>query len=144
MTTAQQLLRDVANGDALALDWMVKFCVYAHALDDLVDEDRGWPKVVTLPGLLRDVLQHPFYVRHFTALSVVLELVEVHYVTSAAWERDERVGRRPMADVLRSCGNLMIAAVAVITGGRELAARVTPALWENSWADHHAPDGTPH
>lgn len=141
MNTTEQLVRDAANGDAAALDWLVKFHAYAHALDDLVDEDRAWPRVVALPGLLRDVVQHPFYLRNGAALSLVLELVEVHYVTSAVWERDARVGRKRMADVLRCCGNLVVSAVAIITGGRELAQRLTAPLWEESWAVHHDAEG---
>lgn len=143
MTTAQQLLQDAAGGDAAALDWLVKFSAYAHALDDLVDADRGWPRVLALPGMLRDVVQHPFYLRHAPALSLVIEVVEAHYAASVVWERDERLGRHRLADVLRCCGNLAVAAVAVITGGRALAQRVVPALWEESWREHHDADGQP-
>lgn len=145
MNTTEQLVRDAANGDAAALDWLVKFHVYAHALDDLVDEDRAWPRVVALPGLLRDVVQHPFYIRHAAALSLMMELVEAHYVASVGWGQVPNAipGGAQLSDVLRCCGNLMVSAVAIITGGRVLAQKVTAPLWENSWADHHAPDGTP-
>ena len=143
MTTAQQLLKDASGGDEQALDWLVKFSTYAHALDDLVDEDRGWPRVLALPGQLRDVVQHPFYLKHGAALSLVIEVVETVYTMTVVWERDNRVGRRCVADVLRCAGNLAVTAVAIITGGRELGQRITPPLWEDSWATHHGEDGSP-
>ena len=143
MNTTEQLMRDAANGDAAALDWLIKFNLYAHALDDLVDEDMGVVDLVALPGLLRDVVQHPFYLRHAAALSLMMELVEAHYIASVGWGQVPNAipGGAQLSDVLRCCGNLMVSAVAIITGGRTLAAKVTPRLWEESWATHHDGDG---
>lgn len=154
MTTAEMIKkwRDryevFCNGNQDAFEFLVNWHMYCHAVDDIID----WPKedkkvtdemILAAFALAGVCYSTRFYAAHAQELLPVVLLVTNAYADSVNWEHDPVLKRQYIADVMRHAGNEMVMMVAYICGGWDAMRKLSPALWERSYDDHHEPDGRP-
>jgi hypothetical protein len=145
MTATDAIYADATAGNPDALDWLIRWNRYCHAIDDLIDAD-GRPPAAEVISTFVDaatLYAHPFFARHALQLLPVVMLVSAEYDLSVRWERSDADWQRRWADTLRFAGNQMVVVVAALCGGYPRAALVTERLARVSWEEHHQPEGTP-
>ncbi len=112
-----------SGGDVEAYAWLTAFHVWAHAIDDFIDEPGGYAaQAVDLCATAIPLFSGVFYRRHAEALGPVLAVVASKYRMSLD-------AVRPLADVLRLAGNDVVLTVAYIRGGNHLVEQVGKMLW---------------
>jgi hypothetical protein len=143
-TPTDVLMETAANGNVAAQEFLVLWNLYCHAIDDLVDgAERPSPEALLAVFAQAAMLySHPFYRAHAVNLLPVVLLVTSAYADSVKMEKLEGWPKR-MADVLRFCGNDMVCAVALITGGYTHMRTISMQLRAVSQYEHHDDEGAP-
>lgn len=144
--TFDEIVARITQGNREAYDFLIRFHTLAHAIDDLIDEKRDdeW-KLCLFLRVITFFSLDPFYNKHKEQLFPMVIIALNDYATSVAWEK-EVVANQPhkiMADHLRSNGQAIVEYVAFMCGGLEAMREVSPISWENSWKNHHDPEGKP-
>lgn len=140
MTNTTPLL-DVCAGNAEAAEFLQHWRAYVHQIDDLCDGHRAidtCPEVFALASL---VYSSKFYREHAAALFVTVQLVTCAYEDSLALAHRSEPWAAQLAEVLRHAGADMVRAVAFLTGGYAHLRRISPALHEACWREHHDATG---
>lgn len=114
-----------ANGQPEAERWLRAFYLWAHALDDFLDEPSRL-RIEALGLSVNAILltQYPFFQAHQGRLTVLLGVVAAQYEASLNLDLP-----LPLREGLRLAGNQVILAVALITGGQALLDEVSAELW---------------
>ena len=141
MTPVDQILQLAAQGRMDALDFMQRAGGHFHAVDDVIDQGFEPQRYLETFAQAIDVYSHPFYHAHVLALRGVCETLLQQYADSVRMEAAPELWKQRTSDVLRHAGNELIIAVARITGGWALATKVSDALRELSWREHHDAEG---
>lgn len=116
---------------------------YCHGIDDLLDTAvDGRPSIgneATLELFANAALlyNHPFFVKNRAFLLPIALSVTNSFADSVAWEKSPFFRRRVMADALRTCGNEMYHAVAMICGGWRHARAMSPLIRDRDWVGQH-------
>lgn len=140
MTDTTQLL-DVCAGNADAAEFLRLWRAYVHQIDDLCDGHREvltCPEVFAAANLL---YSSAFYRQHAPALFVTVQLVTCAYEDSLALAHRSEPWADPLSEVLRHAGSDLVRAVAFICGGYAHLRRLSPALHEACWREHHDDQG---
>ena len=144
-----EILTKASAGNADALRFLMHFCAYAHAIDDIIDD--LWAKKDVPPARILDTFaqanilySQPFYQANTASLQPVVMLVTNAYADSVEWEqRGTGEGEKRMADVRRFAGNEMLLAVALVCGGYKAMRELSPIIYNRSWREHHDAAGQP-
>lgn len=119
------IYRLASGGDLDAYVWLLAFHVWAHRLDDFMDE--GPPprdQVFDLAADAVPLFSGAWYSRHAGTLGPVLAVVADQY--RASHDLDLPITLR---EGLRLAGNQVVLAVAYLCGGRPLVRQVADRLW---------------
>jgi hypothetical protein len=122
---------------------------YCHAIDDLLDTmEDGRPtmsqeQVLSIFFNAAFLYNCPFYRSNAHLLSPVVVMVTNMYADSVVWERSPIARRRIMADVLRTCGDEMYFAVALICGGERHMRDMSLKIRERDWIGQHDDNDQP-
>jgi hypothetical protein len=135
---------EVTNGNPIAADWLQKWWKYCHAIDDIIDEQRGPEALLEVLAEAVELYSHPFFLAHWFHLRPVIITITNAYADSVAWEKSGDSAERQMADTLRFAGVEMYCMVAAICGGYGHMRKVSPVLRKQTWADNHDEHGKPH
>lgn len=131
-------------GNALALDFIVKWHHYCHEIDDIVDlPDWSQARVLNCLDFCHELHSHPYYRLHHQRLEVVIALATRWWLTSVEWEHDPVSWKRKWADVLRHSGNLLLEAVAFQCGGWNNLCEISRPLLGACYVYHHDKHGDP-
>lgn len=143
-TPTDVLMETAANGNVAAQEFLVLWNLYCHAIDDLIDaaERPAAERVLAVFAQAATLYSHPFYRQHTPSLLAVVLLVTSTYADSVKMEALPGWPSR-VADVLRFCGNDMVCAVALITGGYDHMRRISGQLRAVSQYEHHDTEGSP-
>lgn len=133
------------NREAIAFcDLWYRYC---HAIDDLLDTmEDGRPtmsqeQILSIFFNAAFLYNCQFYRANAHLLAPVVVVVTNMYADSVAWERSPIARRRIMADVLRTCGDEMYFAVAVICGGESHMRDMSLKIRDRDYLGQHGPDG---
>jgi hypothetical protein len=139
------LLDEVCCGNPDALRFLMHWNLFCHGVDDLIDmEDRPCPEdVISTFSQANILFTQPFYQANFARLQTTVMLSANAYADSVAWEKSPDKGHRILADVIRSYGNEMFMAVALICGGYQHMRRISQKVRDHSWKAHHDENGEP-
>lgn len=141
--TNQEIYSMACGQSREALDFLQAWTLYAHAIDDIVDNDRKDPeKFIDTLALANCVYSSSFYQAYNPFLRSIVLSVTNDFADSLKWEKATEEWKARWADTLRFCGNQMVVAVATIVGGWQLARQVSLLLREDSYMNHHK-DGQP-
>lgn len=132
-----QLQREAALGNPDALVFLLSFTAYAHAIDDLIDEESSPESLLTMCVQANEMYSTPFWLAHSARLGGVIGLIANAYADSIAWEQHSEDWKRRMADVLRQAGNEMLMAVAQIVGGWQHMRRISMRVRECAYHEQH-------
>lgn len=140
------LLVEVANGDAEALIFLRGYLELGHRIDDIIDCDNVTSEhiIQTFLLMLNFLSLNPFYNRYREILYPLLAASLNSYGTSVHWEKSPEAHKRVMADQLRAAGVQVLEFTALICGGPRGLERMrllSPRLRENSWKAHHTEKG---
>lgn len=138
----KELLR-LCRGDKEAVEWCMLHEKYAHALDDMVDQDKGYdPNEFAL--LCMCLYSHRFYQRNSAVLSTVMRLAHNNWLDANEWEKSDKPWQQLEADTLRHCGADVIRVVIDLCGGWDAMREISPVLRIIAYDDHHDEQGKPH
>lgn len=131
-------------GDKEAMDFLLKWRQYVHAIDDIIDGDRSGPEfILSTFASAATLYSHPFYLRNITALRQLVYNCTNAYTDSVNWEKSATEWQRQFADHYRHFGAEMVLAVAGIVGGYEHMRSISPELRVICWFEHHDAEGNP-
>lgn len=135
-----------SNPDAML--WLLAYGLYAHAIDDIIDQD--------IPGdqtrqqfMLRNfefaeaVFSNHFYISNVSKLRPLIKMTSQAYMDSVQWEGSSTVWKRQVSDGLRQIGNEVTLAVIEIVCGLEAKRQASLEFRELCWKTHHLKDGSP-
>jgi hypothetical protein len=129
-------------GNREAMQWLLLWRDYVHAIDDLVDGDARGPEALLATFAMAPTLySHPFYLNNMAALRQVVLNCTNAYADSVMWERSPVPWQRDFADHYRHYGAEMVLAVAQICGGYQHMRSISPELRVICWHEHHTPGG---
>lgn len=138
------LFDEICCGNPDALRFVMHWNLFCHGVDDIVDmpEFRESPEqIVSVFAEANVLFTLPFYQANFAKLQTTVMLVANAYADSVAWEKSSELHQQRLSDVLRSYGNEMLIAIALICGGYQHMRRMSPKIRERSWADQHGANG---
>lgn len=140
------LIVEVANGDAEALIFLRQYLELGHRIDDVIDCDDVTNEhiVQTFLLMLNFLSLNPFYLRYRELLYPLVCASLNAYGTSVGWEKSPEAHKKLMADQLRAAGVQVLEFVSMVCGGPRGLERMrllSPRLRENSWRAHHTEKG---
>ncbi len=139
-----QALRFCCKDDREAIEFLLTWRQYVHAIDDIVDGDRPGPEFLLSTFALAAALYSlPFYLRNINALRQIVFNCTNAYTDSVLWETAPVPWRREFADQYRHFGAEMVLAVSLICGGYEHMRAISPELRTICYLEHHTPEGNP-
>lgn len=135
----QEIYQQACGDNAPALQFVMGWNRYVHAIDDLIDGEKKEPqKLLDILALANVLYSSDFYQAHSQALRMTVLLVTNAYADSLAWGKSGVPWQEAWADTLRFAGNEMVLAVAAACGGHARMRAVSLLLRANSWHSHHA------
>jgi hypothetical protein len=141
----EEIHKQAANGKEDAAMFLHLWVAYCHIIDDFIDEKKRDPEEFIAMLIHANLLYSvPFYQKNAERLRGVVIQVTNAYADSVKWENSGLEEgwydwRSVWADTLRFSGSEMVIAVATITGGWELARKLSPLLREVNWMEQHEP-----
>jgi hypothetical protein len=148
-----RLLLASCKGNESAVDWLVRYNTYVHALDDLVDDDyhREFDdiaqgrrkKAMDVAVQALEVHSHPFYQQNIAQLYRLLRVAHINYEDSVAFERSPVEWQRAESDVIRHGASDVARAVVDICGGLDEARKISLIVRSVCYQKHHDKDGKP-
>ncbi len=136
----ESIYRRAANGNAEAFNWLISWSIYVHGIDDLIDEPNSdYERFLAALALGNCLYSNQFYQRNVVALWSVVRLVTNNYADSLIMVDAAEPWKKQWGDALRFAGNEMAVAVAGLPecGGYSNMRKVSMALREDSWKEHH-------
>lgn len=131
----------ITLGNQSAGEFLWLWDAYVHAIDDLVDGDRvGSESLLDVFAQAIFVYTHPFFMANMVALRQIAINCTNAYADAAAWEKLDG-WKLNFSDHYRHFAVEMVIAIASICGGYAHARRVSPALRELCWNQHHNEKG---
>ena len=115
---------EMARGDQGALEFLRAFYLYAHNLDDLIDQDKKPAAAFSIwshMALLAEVAANPFFQKHRDFLLPVVWMSALAFVASEDRKNGADVLERITAQVLKSEYVNVFLAVCFCIGGFEHA-----------------------
>lgn len=143
-----KLYQEIACGNKDAEMFLYHWTVFAHGIDDIIDDYRDGKPVsaehfIGVMGQSCVAYTLPFYQVHSARLQPVVMAVTNMYADSVKWERSDDPKLRKIADGIRSCGNELLCAVALICGGYNHMRSISSRLRERSYKQQHDEQGNP-
>jgi hypothetical protein len=141
--TVEIPILEVTNGNPVAAEWLDKWWKYIHAIDDIIDEDRGPESLLEVLASAAELYSHPFWLANWFHLRPLVITITNAYADSVAWEKSPEASERAMADVLRLGGIEMYCIVAGLCGGYGHMRKLSPRIRQHTWAANHDQQGNP-
>jgi hypothetical protein len=133
-----------------AVEFIAGYGMLVHAVDDLIDRDNPEIKdykihVLDCYNLSMDVFSSAFYQRNWMWLYPIVKNIHRVYSDSVTWEHSDVNWKRQYADSIRCCGHEVLMAVLEHLCRLDYAElrRISLALREWSWHQHHDAEGKP-
>ena len=126
--------------------FVTSWCVYTHAIDDIIDGDNTDPMFILKTFELAAMLYaNMFYLQHLGELRPLMVMTSSTYMTSVTLEREptKELWKTRVADALRQNGNEVILAVIQILHGVDVRIKASYELRELAWRMHHDKEGNP-
>ena len=138
-----------------ALQFLKDYCVFCHAIDDIIDiperraDNEFFGRVL---HMALNIFSCDFYANRRQQLRAIVSNIHNAYFDSVIMERSNLLWMKTTGDVLRCSAHDMTAAVVEIvvaeeTGsleaGYDAKREVSMLCRENSWACHHDEKGNP-
>jgi hypothetical protein len=125
-----------------AVNWVLAFVTYCHAIDDIIDNDIPKDKsrqefIIKTFEFSEILFTNVFYLQHINILRPLVKMTANTYADSVQWEDSPIEYKRKIADVLRQMGNEVILAVIEIVKGVGVRREVSMKFRELSWLAHH-------
>lgn len=144
MSDANAIYIQAANGNPLALDFIIGWNDVAHRFDDVIDAKEKKPEDFLKALMMANALYSTdFFQAHYRELGMAVELITNAYADSLHWENHKTRWKRQWGDVLRFAGAEMVIAVATICGGPDIGRKISLQLRELVWRVHHDGNGKP-
>ena len=142
------LYQEIACGNRDAEMFLYHWTLFAHGIDDIIDDYRDGKPVAAeqfIGVMAQSCMAYtlPFYQQHSARLQPVVMAVTNMYADSVKWERSGDPKFEAIADGIRSCGNELLSAVALICGGYAHMRRMSPKLRHRSYEIQHDNAGNP-
>jgi hypothetical protein len=145
--TQKEIAKHVAAHPGAA-EFITAYGHLCHAVDDLIDRDNPSIKdykllMLDAYALAADVYSCWFYHQNLQWLYPVIKNIHRVYSDSILWEKSDVPWKREYADKLRCCGNEVIMAILehlCHVPYPELR-KISIAMRENAWLQHHDVDG---
>lgn len=134
-----RLYREACLDNIDALAFLLCFLSYAHAVDDLVDEEFTPEKLMDTLAQGTHMYATPFFLANSARLTGILLTIGNTYSDAVSWEKSGEEWKRNVADVIRLCGNDMVIAVAQIVGGWRHGRNMSERIREFAWHCQHEP-----
>lgn len=132
-----KMQQEAALGNVDALVFLLSWNSYAHAIDDLVDEQMTPALLLETCMQANAMYATPFWIANSARLAGVVAMVANAYADSVEWEKSAILWKRAQADLLRSAGNEMLMTVAHIVGGWRHARAISLRVREAAYRDQH-------
>jgi hypothetical protein len=131
------------HGKPDAQSWLLLYGIYAHAVDDVIDEKTdNTHKLRTFETALI-LYNHVYYRRYCDYLYALCKIAHTAYADSVRLERSENKIDQLIADPLRQYGNELILFIIELEEGKEARDAASIELRKLSWETHHNEDGKP-
>jgi hypothetical protein len=140
------LLRKYLDSNPDALAWICIYGIYAHAIDDIIDNDIPSDKtrqqfILQTFEFAEVIYSSHFYQANLSALRPLIKMASNDYMDSVLLEGDtEEAWKKHTCDALRQTANAVILAVIEIVGGIEKRREASLELRELSYRTHHKED----
>ena len=131
----ERVLLDACVNNQQAMEWTQMYCLWAHFIDDVVDEE-GWmtsENIMRSNIMIMNLTVHPWFYEHRAELFHIVQLTAALWQQSNVWDKQSQPWQKLEAEWMRCSGNLLVLVVANICGGYELMRKVTPRLAELSY-----------
>jgi len=145
-----QALNRCCLGNREAMEFLLHWRAYVHAIDDIIDGDADSQEDILAAFAQAPMLfSHPFYVKNMAALRQLVLNCTNAYADSVVWEKSAVKWQREFSDHYRHFGAEMVLAVASIcaglTGksGYDHMRSISRELRTICWHEHHTPAGEP-
>lgn len=102
-----------------AVEFVILYRNYVHAIDDLVDVPHGSEEILRVSALANQVFNSDFWRQYGPQLQVLEYMINNTYADSVKWENSEKPEFRVAADTLRHAALDMFYAVLLIKLGRD-------------------------
>lgn len=139
----QHDFKRICLGQPEAMDFVVRWTAYVHAIDDIEDEETTPEFRLAAFIMALELYTSPFFVRHAAALKQVALNCTSLYADSVAWEKSEDQFKKDFANFARHGGTEMVLAVASIVGGYAHMRRVSLEIREQQYCASHGEKGNP-
>lgn len=138
----EKFLSEYQEG-AAARECLVAYAKFAHAMDDVIDENKKSPsELLAVTQLHAAFMSTAFYLKYVRVLYPCVVLASIQYDASVAFEQDQSVRwKREAFDILRHSGLNLAIMVVYILGGNEAACEYTKIAYESAYYKHHDKDG---
>lgn len=122
MSTIEEIISDVCNGDSHAVGFCTVIYHWLHAIDDLYDRDKeitpeAWMNVNL--GVMDQCHNNPFFKKHYVSLFPLIKAAFQAYASSERMRKAGEVRELVIAEVLKSQYQDIFYHVAFLCGGME-------------------------
>lgn len=131
----ERMLMEAACGNKDAANWTAMYCLWAHFLDDIIDEaDMMTAENITKSNIMMmNLCVDNWFLAHRAELFHVVQLTVALWQQSNEWAKSKDSWKQLEGEWLRCSGNLLICVVSNICGGYEAMRTITPKLLELSY-----------
>lgn len=131
-----KLFLDHPEGEA-AKWFMTNYGIYAHKLDDVIDEKLGHKSLLPTYMIHLNLLSSDFYSRHRDVLYPVMRMIHHVYADSIEMEASDKEWQRIQADTLKGAGIEMTLTIIEILGGYNCRRKLSLAVREHAYKEQH-------
>lgn len=132
------------RGNAEALDFLHKWALHIHDLDDVVDLDAtGHEAFLKTHANSIELYTHPFFLKNINALRHVALHITSVYCDTVDFERSGVAWKEQWANHHRHCGKWMVEAVALICGGYDNLRAISQELSAMCWTEFRIGEENP-
>lgn len=131
-----------------ALLWLVGYATYAHAIDDIIDQDIPEDQhrqqfMLRTFEFAESIYSNIFYIQNVSRLRAIVKMASQSYMDSVLWEKDPIAWKRQVSDTLRHQCNDVLLTVIEICCGIERRQELSLEMRELSYLCHHNEEGAP-
>ena len=132
----KQGIERAGRGNPEAIDFIWRWSLYCHAIDDIIDEPTTPEfRLQTFVQAL-EVYTHSYFRKHEAQLKPLVYLVTNQYADSVAWEHHAEDWKRGYSEWARHAGAELVLAVAAIEGGYPHMRAISLELRTVNFAEH--------
>lgn len=136
----KQLLLQASCGNQDAYKFLYVFLQVCHGVDDIIDGDiKSSEEVMEVFHIHHCIFSNPFYQQYQRELWPVICIIRNAYTDSVAWEKSTKLVEKEVSNVIRSQGNDIIIAVALICGDWKLVRNISLKI--RTLANHYQREG---